>query len=56
MTDTPAAPPADPWSMTADQIYSLTPSGRRRARRDGPRNSSAADGRSAGCVRTPAFS
>ena len=25
MTDTPAAAPADPWSMTTDQISSLTP-------------------------------
>ena len=25
MVDTPAAPPADPWSMTTDQIHSLTP-------------------------------
>ena len=25
MTDTPAAPPADPWSLTTDQIHSLTP-------------------------------
>ena len=26
MPDTPAAPPADPWSLTTDQIHSLTPS------------------------------
>ena len=25
MPDTPAAPPADPWSLTTDQIHSLTP-------------------------------
>ena len=25
MPDTPAAAPADPWSMTTDQISSLTP-------------------------------
>jgi hypothetical protein len=25
MTDTPAAPPADPWAMTTEQIYSMTP-------------------------------
>ena len=25
MTDTPAPPPADPWAMTAEQIYSMTP-------------------------------
>jgi hypothetical protein len=25
MPDTPAAAPADPYAMTADQIYSLTP-------------------------------
>ena len=25
MTDTPAPPPADPWAMTTDQIYALTP-------------------------------
>ena len=25
MADTPAAPPADPYVMTADQIYSMTP-------------------------------
>ena len=25
MTDSPAAAPADPWSMTTDQISSLTP-------------------------------